>query len=141
MSAPATMVVVAEDDDEDYLLCESSLLEAGVRNPIFRCADGEELMAFLKRPDARPDRLLLLLDLRMPKKTGWEALREIKADPMLRRMPVLILTTSKMDLDVTRAYDLGANAFLKKPLGFEESVALARAIQAFWLQSAELPRA
>lgn len=142
---PAT-IVVAEDDQDDYYFVESALREAGLDNPIQRAADGEELMELLLRRGAYADApplppVLLLLDLRMPKKSGWEALREIKSHALLRRIPVVVLTSSGAEDDAARAYDLGCNAFIKKPSGIEGYGDIARAVRDYWLRVAMIPRA
>ncbi|MBZ0306680.1 MAG: response regulator, partial [Anaerolineae bacterium] len=112
---------MADDDDDDVLLIRTAFEEAQVKAPFFIVRDGEELMDFLHRrgkyhdPTSAPRPGLILLDLNMPRKDGREALMEIKADPVLRRIPVVILTTSKAEEDVKRTYDLGANSFIVKP--------------------------
>ncbi|MBI2386619.1 MAG: response regulator [Elusimicrobia bacterium] len=135
---------MAEDDEDDYFLVASAFREAGLDNPLHRAEDGEALMDFLLRrgrhagaPRLPP--ILLLLDLRMPKKSGWEALREIKSDARLRRIPVAVLTSSNAEEDVARAYDLGCNTFIKKPSGLEGYAALAQAVKTYWLKVAEIP--
>jgi CheY-like chemotaxis protein len=107
--------------------------------------DGDELLDYLyhrgKYADAgsSPSPGLILLDLNMPRKDGREALREIKADPDLRRIPVVVLTTSKAEEDIYRTYDLGANSFITKPVSFEGLVAVMRDIGRYWIEIVELP--
>lgn len=142
MTAAAT-IVLAEDDEDDYFLIARAFQEAGLHD-LRRVKDGEELMDFLSRRGGRatsPPPILVLLDLRMPKKSGWEALREIKSDALLRRVPVVVLTSSSGEEDVARAYDLGCNTFIRKPMGMDEYLALARAVKDYWLRIAEIPRA
>lgn len=138
----AAKIVLAEDDEDDYLLAVHAFQEVGLQ--LHRVKDGEELMDFLRRrggQDAAPPLLLVLLDLRMPKKSGWEALREIKNDALLRRIPVVVLTSSNGEEEIERAYDLGCNSFIRKPMAMDESVALARSIKDYWLRLVEIPRA
>lgn len=141
----AVTIVVAEDDDDDYYFLEHALREAGLDNPIQRAVDGEDLMDLLQRrgvyADALPLPAVLLLDLRMPKKSGWEALREIKSDALLRRIPVVVLTSSGAEEDIERAYDLGCNTFVKKPDRLEQYGDIARAIRDYWLKVAMIPQA
>lgn len=136
----AATIVVAEDDPADYFFVERALREAGLDNPIQRVADGVELMDFLRR-DAPLPPILLLLDLRMPKKSGWEALLEIKSDALLRRIPVVVLTSSGAEEDAARAYDLGCNTFIEKPAGMEKYGDIARAVRDYWLRVAMISRA
>jgi CheY-like chemotaxis protein len=141
----AATLVVAEDDPDDFFFVSRAFREAGLENPVVRVADGEELMDFLRRrgrhADAPPlPRMLLLLDLRLPKMSGWEALREIKSDALLRRIPVVVLTSSGAEEEVARAYDLGCNSFIKKPAGLEEYGVFARALGEYWLKLAMIPR-
>ena len=105
--------------------------------------DGEEAMEFLSRKNAytgapRPD--LILLDLNLPRKDGREVLSELKTDPDLRTIPVVVLTTSKDDRDVAQAYQLQANCYIAKPVDFEQFVNVVRAIEHFWLEVATLPQ-
>jgi CheY-like chemotaxis protein len=106
--------------------------------------DGEQLMNYLHRrgkydTDNAPRPGLILLDLNMPRKDGREALREIKSDPVLRSIPVVVLTTSKAEEDICRTYDLGVNSFITKPVTFEGLVAVMKGIGRYWLEIVELP--
>src|SRR5690242_14990372 len=111
-------ILIAEDDDDDYLLTKKALLDAHFSGSLYRVKDGKELMDFLLQGSSRFKEkgagcaLILLLDLNMPRKDGREALKEIKAHPDLKRMPVLILTTSKAETDIAVSYELGANSFI-----------------------------
>jgi two-component system, response regulator len=141
---PAATIVLAEDDEDDYFFTAQAFHKIGLQERIRRVKDGEELMDLLRRGDAGEPRLpptLVLLDLRMPKMSGWEALREIKSDALLRRVPVVVLTTSSGEEDIARAYDLGCSSFIRKPMGVDAYAALAQAIKDYWLQHVELPRA
>ncbi|ACY49287.1 response regulator [Rhodothermus marinus] len=146
MNNPEPVVILlADDDPDDRLLTIRALKRSRLRNEIYTVEDGEELMDYLHRrgPYADPQRSprpgLILLDLNMPRKDGREALQEIKSDPVLRRIPVVVLTTSNAEADILRSYDLGVNAFITKPVTFEE---LARALQVlgdFWFEIVRLP--
>jgi CheY-like chemotaxis protein len=135
---------MADDDADDRLLAEDAMKESRLGNT-FRCVeDGQELMEYLTRrgkyatADApRPG--LILLDLNMPRKDGRQALQEIKSDPELRRIPVVILTTSKTEEDVLRSYDLGANSFISKPVTFDRLVEIVRTLGNYWFSIVELP--
>ena len=137
--------MIAEDDEDDYMLAIEALKEAGVNNIIW-VKDGEELMDLLKRggpenegmPKIQPR--LILLDLNMPKKDGREALREIKGNLNLRKIPVVIWTTSKAEIDITNSYDLGVNSFIQKPVRFSEFVQAIRVFSHYWFNTVSIPR-
>ncbi len=133
---------MADDDADDRMLAKEALEESRVLNDLHFVEDGEELMDFLNRrgrfSDApRPG--LILLDLNMPKKDGREALKEIKADPDLRRIPVVVMTTSKAEEDIFRSYDLGASSFITKPVTFDRLVDLMKTLGQYWVEFVELP--
>ncbi|HYT70014.1 MAG TPA: response regulator [Gemmatimonadales bacterium] len=135
-------ILLVEDNPGDVRLTHELLRESKVRNRLTVASDGEEAMARLQRRgeyrDApRPG--LILLDLNLPKKDGREVLAEIKADPSLKRIPVVILTTSKADQDVLKSYNLHANAYVTKPIGLDQFVTVVRAIEDFWLAIVKLP--
>ncbi|MGH8625049.1 MAG: response regulator, partial [Gammaproteobacteria bacterium] len=135
----------ADDDADDRLLTQDAMRDARVLNELRFVEDGEELMDYLYRrgryaePSSAPRPRLILLDLNMPKKDGREALQEIKADPDLRRIPVVVLTTSKAEEDIYRSYDLGASSFITKPVTFEGLVELMKAMGQYWIEFVELP--
>jgi CheY-like chemotaxis protein len=137
-------ILMADDDPEDRMLVLDAWEESRVANSLSFVEDGEELMDYLNhrgnyeslKGNSLPD--LILLDLNMPKKDGREALKEIKADPNLRRIPVIILTTSKEEADILKTYDLGANSFIKKPVTFESLVEVVRTLAKYWFQIVEL---
>ena len=137
-------ILMADDDAEDRMLAADVMKESRLGNS-FRCVeDGQELMDYLTHAgkyagsDApRPG--LILLDLNMPRKDGRQALKEIKSDPDLRRIPVVILTTSKTEEDVVRSYDLGANSFITKPVTFDRLVEIVRSLGNYWFKIVELP--
>ena len=142
-SKPIT-ILMADDDPDDRLLVQEAFEENRLMNELATVEDGEELMDFLHRKgkfvDTQITPGLILLDLNMPRKSGLEALREIKADQKLRRLPVVILTTSKAEEDIIRSYDLGVNSFIVKPVTFEALVELIKEIDKYWFQIVELPK-
>ena len=139
------VILLADDDEEDRMLAADAMRESRVANDLRFVEDGEELLDYLYKrgsyagQDAAPTPGLILLDLNMPRKDGREALREIKADPDLRRIPVVVLTTSKAEEDIYRTYDLGANSFITKPVSFEGLVNVMRDIGRYWIEIVELP--
>lgn len=133
---------MADDDADDRVLTKEALEESRVLNDLHFAVDGEDLMDFLKRRGKHADAPrpgLILLDLNMPKKDGREALKEIKADPDLRRIPVVVMTTSKAEEDVYRSYDLGASSFITKPVTFDRLVELMKTMGQYWVEFVELP--
>jgi CheY-like chemotaxis protein len=147
MSHPGNPIVIllADDDEEDRMLAADAMVESRVANDLRFVEDGEELLDYLYKrgryaaQDSAPTPGLILLDLNMPRKDGREALREIKADPDLRRIPIVVLTTSKAEEDIYRTYDLGANSFITKPVSFEGLVGVMRDIGRYWIEIVELP--
>jgi CheY-like chemotaxis protein len=136
---------MADDDADDRLLAKDALDECRLANDLHFVEDGEDLLDYLFRrgkytdPQSAPRPGLILLDLNMPKKDGREALREIKSDPELRRIPVVVLTTSKADTDISRIYELGANSFVTKPVTFEQLVNVMKILGNYWFNIVELP--
>jgi CheY-like chemotaxis protein len=147
MSKSATPITIlyADDDVEDRMLVKDAWDESHVANPMAFVEDGEELMDYLHRRGKYTalagSRLpgLILLDLNMPRKDGREALKEIKSDPVLRSIPIVILTTSKAEEDIFRAYDLGVNSFIVKPVTFQSLVDLTVMLNRYWFEIVELP--
>ena len=143
-SSDSITILMADDDADDRMLAEDAMRESRLGNS-FRCVeDGQELMDYLnqagKYADGNAPRPgLILLDLNMPRKDGRRALEEIKNSPELRRIPVVILTTSKTDEDVVRSYDLGANSFITKPVTFDGLVEIVRSLGNYWFKIVELP--
>jgi CheY-like chemotaxis protein len=139
------VVLMADDDADDRLLAKDALQEVQMDNALEFVENGEDLMDYLKRRgkytglDAERRPGLILLDLNMPRKDGREALRDIKADPELRCIPVVVLTTSKADTDIARVYELGANSFIAKPVAFDALVSVMRVIKNYWIETVELP--
>ena len=138
-------ILLADDDADDRMMASDALEESRLANDLRCVEDGEELMDYLHRrgkyapPNAAPRPGLILLDLNMPRKDGREALKEIKADPELRSIPVIVLTTSKAEEDIYRTYDLGVNSFITKPVNFESLVAVMKALGKYWFEIVELP--
>lgn len=135
-------VLLVEDDEGDVLMTREALHEGKIVNRLHVVGDGVEALAFLRRDGeyadaARPD--LVLLDLNLPRIDGREVLREIKADDRLRRIPVVVLTTSEAEEDVLRSYDLYANAYVSKPVDFSHFVTVIRQIDDFFLSVVRLP--
>jgi len=137
-------ILMADDDVDDCSLTQEALQEGRLVNEIRFVRDGEELMDYLRRDGKyaganipRPG--LILLDLNMPKKDGRTTLKEIKDDPALRQIPVVILTTSKADEDIYRSYDLGVNSYIVKPVTFEALVDVLQTLEKYWFEIVELP--
>jgi len=141
---PITILLV-DDDADDRMLVTNGLSEHRLANLLYCVEDGEEMMDYLynrgKFADATayPRPGLILLDLNMPRKDGREALMEMKSDPALRQIPVIVLTTSKAEEDVFRSYDLGANSFITKPVTFGALVDLMKVLGRYWFEIVELP--
>jgi CheY-like chemotaxis protein len=139
------VILMADDDQDDQMLAADALRAAKIANHFRAVGDGEELMDYLKHRGqhaeaaSAPRPGLILLDLNMPRKDGREALREIKADPVLRSIPVVILTTSENEYEVERAYDLGANSFIVKPVTFEGLVQAMKVVTEYWFNIVHLP--
>jgi CheY-like chemotaxis protein len=137
---------MADDDEDDRLLTKRALEASRVINELRFVQDGEELMDYLlwrsqyADAESAPRPGLILLDLNMPRKDGREALQEIKGHPELRRIPVVVMTTSKAEEDIFRSYDLGANSFITKPVTFERLVDLMKTLGAYWIEFVELPK-
>jgi CheY-like chemotaxis protein len=138
-------ILMADDDPDDRLLTKEAMEESRLLNPLHFVEDGEALMDYLYQREIYSDAKLaprpglILLDLNMPRKDGRQALKEIKADPDLRQIPVVVLTTSKAEEDILRSYDLGVSGFVTKPVSFEELVEIMKVIAKYWFQVVELP--
>src|SRR6266849_5828647 len=134
---------LVEDNPGDARLMKEALTEVKIGNRLHLVANGVEALAYLRRQDpfadaGRPD--LILLDLNLPGKDGREVLAEIKGDQDLRRIPVVILSTSRAEADIARAYDLQANAYVTKPLDIEQFITVVKSIENFWLTTVNLPK-
>jgi CheY-like chemotaxis protein len=140
-----TVILMAEDDADDRLLVQDALTESAWRGDLRFVQNGEDLLDYLLRrgsyapPAEAPRPGLILLDLNLPRKDGREALREIKADSTLRRIPVIVMTTSKADTDIATLYDLGANSFISKPAQFDALVNVMKSLRQYWFRTVELP--
>ena len=135
-------VLLVEDNPGDVRLTLEVFKESKMHNNLSSVGDGVEALAFLRREgkyiqSPRPD--LILLDLNLPKKDGREVLAEIKEDPDLRRIPVVVLTTSQAEQDVLRSYNLHANCYISKPIDLEQFITVVRSIEDFWLAIVKLP--
>jgi len=139
------VILMAEDDADDRLLAQDALNECKLDVELRFVENGEDLLDYLLRrgkytqANNSPKPGLILLDLNMPRKDGREALREIKASPELRRIPVVVLTTSRADTDIERIYELGANSFISKPVLFEGLVGLMQLLGKYWFDTVALP--
>ncbi|MBV8087259.1 MAG: response regulator [Chloroflexi bacterium] len=142
--AEAIDILLVEDSPSDVDLTREALEDAKVRNTLHVAQDGVEALEFLRRTGRhagapRPD--LILLDLNLPKKDGREVLADIKADPELKSIPVVILTTSEAEQDILRTYSLHANCYITKPVDLEQFITVVRSIENFWLVVVKLPPA
>lgn len=138
-------ILFAEDDPDDRLLLQEALRTISSECDIRFVQDGNELIEYLRHRGRyesaidSPQPALIMLDLNMPGKDGRDAAQEIKSDPELRHIPIVVLTTSKLEEDVIRLYDIGVNSFVRKPANFEGLLRLVRKVREFWLRTAELP--
>jgi CheY-like chemotaxis protein len=139
-------ILMCDDDDDDRMLAKKALRDSRLANDMRFAVDGEDLLRYLRRKppyaaalDApRPG--IILLDLNMPKMDGREALSEIKADPELRHIPIVVLTTSRADEDIFRTYDLGVNSFITKPVTFEGLAEVMNTLSRYWFEIVDLPQ-
>jgi CheY-like chemotaxis protein len=145
MTNQAYHILLADDDPDDRMLLADALTENGSVAELHTVEDGEQLLDYLRRRGrfkalgAAPAPTLILLDLNMPKKDGREALRELKADVNLRRIPVVVLTTSRAAEDIVRTYDLGVNSFIIKPTAFKDLVEILKTLSDYWFDTVKLP--
>jgi two-component system, chemotaxis family, response regulator Rcp1 len=135
-------ILLVEDNPGDVRLTREALFDAKVRNNMMVASDGVEALAYLRQEGqhagtTRPD--LILLDLNLPRMNGFEVLDSIKEDAELKRIPVIILTTSQAEQDIIRSYDLYANAYVTKPVDLEQFINVIKAIEGFWLEIVKLP--
>lgn len=144
MDKSSVTIIVADDDADDRLLITDAFRESRLANPLVFVEDGEQLLKVLEstvdgvgRSRSLPG--LILLDLNMPRMDGRTALGHIKSNPLLRRIPVVVLTTSKAEEDVIRTYDLGVNSFITKPVTFEGLVDVVKSLNHYWIEIVELP--
>jgi CheY-like chemotaxis protein len=138
-------ILMADDDADDRRLTQDALEEGRLINDLRFVENGEELMAYLRKqgkyapPAEAPRPGLILLDLNMPRKDGRTVLKEVKGDPELRQIPVVVLTTSKADEDIYKSYDLGVNSYIVKPVTFEALVDILQTLEKYWFEIVELP--
>lgn len=136
-------ILMADDDADDQILLQEALKENNIPNTVHFVENGEELIDFLNKRgkfegvDCTPG--LILLDLNMPKMDGRQALKLLKADAALKKIPIVVLTTSRADSDILECYDLGVNSFISKPVNFAELVETTREISTYWLGTVTLP--
>jgi CheY-like chemotaxis protein len=136
-------VLLVEDDPGDVLITQEALAESKVMNTLHVVNNGEDALRFLRREppyEDMPRPGLILLDLNLPRVDGREVLAEVKADPALRRIPVVVLTTSQAEEDIVRSYDLHANAFVSKPVDFDQFLEVVRQVDNFYISVVTLPR-
>jgi CheY-like chemotaxis protein len=140
------VILMADDDDDDFLLTKKALKQSKLLNQLVRVKDGEELIDYLrgegdyKNATDCPRPGVILLDLNMPRKDGREALKEIKSDPELSSIPVIVFTTSKAEEDIYRSYQLGVNSFITKPVTFDNLTEVMRTLGTYWFEIVELPK-
>lgn len=143
--ARPVVVLMADDDEDDRLLAKDAFDECQSEVDLRSVHDGQELMDYLQGRNGFAQRSrfplpgLILLDLNMPRKDGREALAEMKADPQLRRIPVVVFTTSKAEEDVLRSYDLGVSSFISKPVTYESLLRLVETLTSYWFKAVRLP--
>ncbi|MEW6127289.1 MAG: response regulator [Acidobacteriota bacterium] len=144
-NAKPIVILIAEDDPDDRVLAKDAFEESRLLNDVRFVEDGVELMNYLENKgkysdgNESPRPSIILLDLNMPKKDGREALKEIKNNPALRRIPVVVMTTSKAEEDIFRSYDLGASSYITKPVTFEGLVDVIKTLGKYWVEVVELP--
>jgi CheY-like chemotaxis protein len=136
-------ILLVEDNPGDVRLTQEALRAGKVRNTLHVARDGQEAMAILRREGPqvsvpKPD--LILLDLNLPKKDGRQVLAEIKEDPKLRRIPVVVLTSSQAETDIARSYDLHANCYVTKPIDLDQFLDVVKSVEDFWLTVVKLPK-
>jgi CheY-like chemotaxis protein len=139
------VILMADDDEDDILLTEKALRQGKLLNELYCVRDGEELLDYLLHRGAYTDTAkaprpgIILLDLNMPRKDGREALKEIKADPDVKDIPIVVFTTSKAEEDIYRSYKLGVNSFITKPVTFERLIEVMQMIGKYWFEVVTLP--
>lgn len=139
MMASDYTILLVEDSPDDVLLIQRAFRKANLVNPISVVDDGEKAIAYIAGTGDYADRtrhpvpVLVLLDLKLPRKSGHEVLAWIKQNPTFKRLPVVVLTSSTETIDVNKAYDLGANSYLVKPVGFDDLFAMVKTLQPYWM--------
>jgi CheY-like chemotaxis protein len=138
-------ILLVEDDADDAMLIQRAFRKAKIVNPIQIVSDGDEAVAYLSGAERYGDRrqfplpVLIILDLKLPRRSGFEVLEWLRSQPGLKRTPVVVLTSSKETVDVNHAYELGANSYLLKPVTFEALQEIMKTVNLYWLVSSEMP--
>ena len=138
-------IVVADDDIDDRMMIKDAFEESKLGNPVDFVEDGVQLLEYLRREgeyktfEGHPFPGFILLDLNMPRKDGRTVLKEIKGDPILHRIPIIILTTSKAEEDIIKTYNLGVNSFICKPVSFDKLVDIVKTVGHYWIEIVALP--
>jgi len=138
-------ILLVEDDPNDVLLLQRAFQRSGIVNPLQVARHGDEAVDYLSGSASYGDRqqypvpVFMLLDLKLPRRSGLEVLQWVKERPGLKRIPIVVLTSSKNDADINRAYELGANSYLVKPVSFEDLLNLVKSLQLYWLMLNESP--
>ncbi|HYO16682.1 MAG TPA: response regulator [Thermoanaerobaculia bacterium] len=146
-NTPSQPILLVEDSPEDYETTERAFRRSGLRNPIVRCADGDEALDYLYRrgqyadPARSPRPGVILLDLNLPGTDGREVLSEIKSDPVLKQIPVVVLTTSRDDRDVDACYRAGASSYIQKPVDLDGFIKAVERLNGYWFEVVILPKA
>ena len=139
------VILVVEDDPNDILLIQRAFGKARILNPVRTASNGDEAVAYLSGEgpfadrEAYPFPVLVLLDLKLPRRSGLEVLGWIRSQPGLKRLPIVVLTSSKQSIDINRAYDLGANSYLVKPVGFDSLLELVKSLEVYWMMLNQNP--
>ena len=139
MNANGSTILLVEDNPDDVLLLRRAFLKAGIGNPIVALEHGDEAIAYLDGTGAYADRhryplpALVLLDVKLPRRSGLEVLAWVRQHEGLKRLPIVVLTSSRDEGDINKAYDLGANSYLVKPVAFDDLLRLVRSVEGYWL--------
>lgn len=145
MNARAFPILLVEDSPDDALLIQRAFRKANLANPVQLARDGEEAVAYLSGASPYEDRtrfplpVFMLLDLKLPRRSGLEVLAWVRQESVVKRLPVVVLTSSRESVDVNRAYDLGVNSYLTKPVGFEALLEMVKNVNLYWLVLNEHP--
>lgn len=138
-------MLIVEDSDEDYYIIERAFKKAGITNNMHRCVDGQDALDYCYHREKYASKIapkpnIILLDLNLPKISGLDVLRTVKNDPVLRSIPVIILTTSVYEKDIKACYHHGANSYIQKPMEFNKLVEIARILKHYWIDTVILPK-
>jgi len=142
VETPLARILIAEDDEADIELVTRAFKKSKLPNEVYIVRDGVEALEFLRREGrykSAPGVDIFLLDINMPRKNGQEVLEELRQDPTLRRLPVVMLTSSDAEEDVLRAYQSGANSYIRKPVGFEELIKIIQKLEDYWFSTVKRP--